>query len=437
MPLDPSIILAGLRNQGGDEILQGMQIGQQMGARRQQMQAQQMEMDEAQRQQMSQQAVDSALSHYAGQGGQIDREGVARYLGLRGEGRALQGLQQGWSKSDIDNAYKQAQTSREIAQMGKDKAESTYKQIESGLKTAQFVGMVANGTLRTFKSGDVATAQRAWELGLEQAARQGMSIDGIPRNFDPSLAQTLSDWSVSTEKRLEAELAAEKEANLGKRHAESLAVTKRGQDLVSNRAGEANRVAAQGNIIKGETDIRKEFADLPEVKNYKAAYPSFAAIQKASEGNTPQSDINLIYGIAKLYDPTSVVREGEYNTIANSQAIPEQIKGWAQRVAGGGRLTAETKRQLMAEASNRIATYEGEYRKAQGAYSGIAQQRGLSPESIFTPIGDVGQRGESKKKEGGTGNHVKPGTTYTDPDDGTVYVSIGGPRNDPKTWKKR
>lgn len=167
-------------------------------------------------------------------------------------------------------------------------------------------------------------------------------------------------------------------------------INMRGQNLVSDRAREANMIAAQGNIVKTETDLRKEFADLPEVKRYKSAYPSFNAIQKAAKINNPQADINLVYGLAKLYDPESVVREGEYATIANSQAIPEWIKGTAQRLMGGGRLTEETKRQILEQANIRIKGLENEYSNAAGAYQGIATGRGAKLNNVITPVGNSG-----------------------------------------------
>jgi hypothetical protein len=162
---------------------------------------------------------------------------------------------------------------------------------------------------------------------------------------------------------------------------------RRGQNMVDQRARDANNIASQGNVVKTETDLRKEFADLPEVKRYKAAYPSYKAIEDAAKTNNPQANINLIYGLAKLYDPDSVVREGEYATIANSQAIPEWLKGLAQSVAGGGKLTAKTKAQIMQEAQGRILTYQGEYDKAKGTYAQIGAGRGASPQNLFTPAG--------------------------------------------------
>jgi hypothetical protein len=163
--------------------------------------------------------------------------------------------------------------------------------------------------------------------------------------------------------------------------------------MTDARAREFNAITRQGNGVQAETGLRKEFADLPEVKNYKAAFPAFDAIRSAAQRNTPQSDINLVYGIAKLYDPTSVVREGEYSTVANSPAIPERVKGYIQYIAGGGKLSPETKKQIMAEAEARIGSYEQQYQGAQQAYGQIAEKRGALSENIFTPVGRIDQKG--------------------------------------------
>lgn len=198
------------------------------------------------------------------------------------------------------------------------------------------------------------------------------------------VANTATPGDIMTDTRVRSEGA----ANRG--------VTLAGQDKLDARARDANRIAADGNVVKTETDLRKEFADLPEVKRYKAAYPSFNAIQQASKSNNPQADINLVYGVAKLYDPESVVREGEYATIANSQAIPEWLKGMAQRVAGGGRLTPETKRQIMEQAGIRIRGYEGEYQKAVGSYENIAKGRGANTSNVIPSVGRVVDFGSLK-----------------------------------------
>jgi hypothetical protein len=156
-----------------------------------------------------------------------------------------------------------------------------------------------------------------------------------------------------------------------------------GELLTNQRLREQNAIASQGKVANVSTDLRKEFDQLPEVKNYKQALPAYTSIVDASKRNTPQADINLVYGIAKLYDPNSVVREGEYNTVANSPNVPERIKGIIQYVSGGGRLTEAVKKQIIAEAQGRINSYEQEYTAARQNYSDIATRSGGDATLLF------------------------------------------------------
>lgn len=152
----------------------------------------------------------------------------------------------------------------------------------------------------------------------------------------------------------------------------------------------ATRDAAKiSSGVKNEQDLRKEFEGLPEVKSYKQAFPALAAIRDAAKRNTTQSDINIVYGLAKLYDPNSVVREGEYATVANSPNIPERLKGYAQYLQGGGRLTPEVKAQILAEAEGRAKTYADEANKARSSYEEIARRNNLDPRNVFTNMGDI------------------------------------------------
>ncbi|MFT4266560.1 MAG: hypothetical protein QM586_04950 [Xenophilus sp.] len=165
--------------------------------------------------------------------------------------------------------------------------------------------------------------------------------------------------------------------------------------------------ATQGQAGKaGEvsTAIRKEFEGLPEVKNYKQALPAYRGIIDAAQRSTPMSDINLVYGIAKLYDPNSVVREGEYATVAKAPGVPERIKGWAQYLAGGGKLTPEVKQQIVAEANSRMGTFDKEYGSVINRYGDIARRSGAD-DTLVVPQDYQPMQGQSTRTIARTGTH--------------------------------
>lgn len=173
----------------------------------------------------------------------------------------------------------------------------------------------------------------------------------------------------------------------------SNAVAIRGQNMTDARARDLNDNTRMSATQKGETDLRKEFEGLPEVKNYKMAYPAFASVKDAATRNTPQADINLVYGIAKIFDPTSVVREGEYATVANSPNIPDRIKGMVQYVQGGGKLAPEVKAKFVKEAESRVKSYEAEVNKAKSSYGGMVKQYGYNPDNVFQGMGNMANSG--------------------------------------------
>ena len=153
--------------------------------------------------------------------------------------------------------------------------------------------------------------------------------------------------------------------------------------MVDSRSRDANRIANEGKVSTTSTVLRKEFDDLPEVKNYKQAVPAYRAVEDAATRNTTASDINLVYGIAKLYDPNSVVREGEYATIAKSPNIPEKVKGYAQYLTNGGRLTDAVKQDILTEARGRMGSFEQSYEGARKGYESIASRSGAEPTLLF------------------------------------------------------
>jgi hypothetical protein len=313
------------------------------------------------------------------------------------------------AKADVDLRDKEAGITSKGVQASKDAADADKLRIANGLQQFEAVGQIMAG-VSDQATYDSARQQAAKVFGPEFAAK-------IPPQYDPATVEANKARALSVKDRLEQEWKAKgydldvrKADDTNARAAAERAVQMRGQNLTAetSRGNSAATVAAARETaaatrdaaqiqtgFQNESNLRKEFENLPEIKNYKQAFPSYAAIKDAAKRSTPQSDINIVYGIAKLYDPTSVVREGEYATVANSPSIPEKVKGYAQYIAGGGKLSPETKKQLLAEAEGRLSTYKAEADKAVNSYTGIATRRGMDPKSVFQAMGDVPVGGAS------------------------------------------
>lgn len=209
-------------------------------------------------------------------------------------------------------------------------------------------------------------------------------------------------------------------------------VTMRGQDLTDARAREANQAAAGKTTGEINDRLRVEFNKLPEVEAYKSVIPAQKSAIEAIDRDTPQADMNLIYATAKIFDPTSVVREGEYATVNASQAPAERMQGMLSYLMGGGRLTERTRRQLLDEINSRATAAKSQYDAARASYDDIARRRGADPSLVFQTLDEAKPapatqaRGGPKMPPAEAKPVVVNGTrmTATRAPDGKFYVKL-------------
>lgn len=348
----------------------------------------------------------------------MEGEAIRNRLQALGEGatpeariNALEatGLPQGFSQADalrktlIEQRRGNATAAKDEAATEADRYKLTRTKLEHGVQWLQ----VAQNPQQAQQMYADGVQKGYWSM--QDAQQQAQTIPQDPAQF-AQWKQTQLAQILDAAKLLPVQVSEDQGANrmFGTRNPLTGALTQNASVPITQSANnkatvgasyanaaaardqaQATRDAARITARAGdETSIRKEFADLPEVKKYKNAIPAYQAVVKAAQTNNPQADINLIYGLAKLYDPDSVVREGEYDTIANSQSIPEWLKGQAQRLAGGGKLTKETKNQIIEQAQIRIGAYKSEVDGARGSYEQITQRRGLDPSNVFPAIGE-------------------------------------------------
>lgn len=222
-------------------------------------------------------------------------------------------------------------------------------------------------------------ALQASAPGLAQAAmREQGDLQRTGLQVTAQSAQAAADRQNALERTLIGERGANARTGLTTQTTLEAAKIKAQQELA-----EQQRKAALKNP-EISTALRKEFEGLPEVKNYKQALPAYKGIEDAVTRNTPMSDINIVYGIAKLYDPNSVVREGEYATVANAPNIPERVKGWVQYATNGGKLTPEVKKQIMDEASSRMMSFQNEFEGSSARYRDIAERSNADPTLVIS-----------------------------------------------------
>lgn len=129
--------------------------------------------------------------------------------------------------------------------------------------------------------------------------------------------------------------------------------------------------------------IRKEIQQLPSYKNLSQATPIYKSMVETADRNSKASDLNLVYGLGKIMDPTSVVREGEMVMVKNTASLPDWLVGAANALNGGATLQPETRQAILREAYGRMKGYSDEFGQQMGQYRGISQRYNLNEDDII------------------------------------------------------
>jgi hypothetical protein len=162
-----------------------------------------------------------------------------------------------------------------------------------------------------------------------------------------------------------------------KRQAESLGQTP--VDFSTYQNIDANRkksIAAATGVANGISNatltkvqtISNQFDGEQIVKDYNQIIQSIDAVRNA--GTSPADDIQRIYAFAKIMDPNSVVREGEYATVKKySQTwLGNAGKELVRVVENKGFLSQEARELLLKTLENRLSSTEKAYNNLTSEY---------------------------------------------------------------------
>lgn len=144
----------------------------------------------------------------------------------------------------------------------------------------------------------------------------------------------------------------------------------------------------QIDIAKSETDLRKEIAGSDEYKNYSTVLPIYKSLTERKYADTPADDLAFVYGIGKILDPGSVVREGEIRLAGGAQSPLAQFQGELNKLAGGSKLSPETRGKMLDMLRARVGALQTQYRNVLDPRLRIAERQGLNVNNVRVLSGD-------------------------------------------------
>jgi hypothetical protein len=144
------------------------------------------------------------------------------------------------------------------------------------------------------------------------------------------------------------------------------------------------------NIASAAHTIRTEFLGQEPVKTFattqKNAFALKDMVDRAKSGEagvaTGANDIAIVYNFFKTIDPTSVVRESEFGSVAQNMGLPASVVSAFQKVSGGGFLPNETRDELVRIANTYLDKQYQDVKNLNETYKGFAKQSGINPELV-------------------------------------------------------
>lgn len=132
--------------------------------------------------------------------------------------------------------------------------------------------------------------------------------------------------------------------------------------------------------------LTKQMESSPGVSRFREVQPTVASMHKSLDDPASIADLDFIYGVAKILDPTSVVREGEMGLVVQSQSLGDTLTGQLNKLLNGEQaLTPRVRKQLYRLARRRAEELE---KQAQGEATYFQQQGGrygMTPD-YFRPL---------------------------------------------------
>jgi hypothetical protein len=185
-----------------------------------------------------------------------------------------------------------------------------------------------------------------------------------------------------------------------------------GQDPKIIREAASKRAAEEAMPASGDSvsKLRNEVQGLPSYKNIAQAAPVYKSMLEAAGRDTRAADVNMIYGMAKIMDPGSVVRESEMTVAQAIATLPQQLQATVQsQLQSSGRLTPEVREAIMQEAHSRIGAYQSMFDQDVSMYRGIAQRGRMNEADVLPSFGPY----EQYKRATKGGNKTKSGVSWS------------------------
>lgn len=279
---------------------------------------------------------------------------------------------------ETQNYTKFAQQMDAIDKLRDNKSEELKRYNEKLAEANKLIQEQAKQKLETLKyqeslkTNDIKEFEYAQEKGFDGSYLDYLTVKENLKKIMPDMPSSYQEWTLAGGKQGTGKTYAEylqKEGSKGPTSYQewSLAGGKEGTGKTYAEFIAKDKGLDTSTLTKVMT-IANSFDGEQAVKSYQISAEAIDSIKSA--GDTPTDDISRVYVFAKVMDPNSVVREGEYKTVQDySTALLERMGLKAKRVFdNSGFLTEEARNFMLLTLENRLKSSEKAYKNIYDEY---------------------------------------------------------------------
>lgn len=324
-------------------------------------------------------------------------------------------------------ADRERQTRADEVTLGKEKAKQVYTTMQYASQSPNpknFLESQVPDLVKNLQTNGVDWAA-VDDNGAMEMIRGIMAKAGAEAGIDPgnlSDREKLTMQSDIESKRLEGQ----REFSRAQQEDQQAFTA---EQNAANRAAMAGRAEATNDRRSGQDQqkLRKEFRGLQTVKDYETSLPLLVSARKAPDNG--YGDLQLIYTAGKVLDPGSVVREGELAlTVAAGSPLQRVLGTTRFTTERGGRLTPQTRQQLLGMLNERVLAYRQAYDRDYNQYAEYARESEFAPEQIVGrhAANAYGSGGQTKPQQNSGPKRIASDADYDALPSGSVFIAPDG-----------
>lgn len=131
-------------------------------------------------------------------------------------------------------------------------------------------------------------------------------------------------------------------------------------------------------------NLRQQY--LRESKEFSDISNRISNVFAGAKDPSAAGDLSLIFSYMKMLDPTSVVREGEFATAANSGSVPDRLTAQYNKILNGERLAPQMRADFVKRSEDIYKAQQINQKQRANEFSRIAAQRGVDPRDVVVDM---------------------------------------------------